>query len=124
MLKSIPLPAPTGTIHWSRGRIARNVSALLVAVLAFAFSGPLLRQVDATAAPFDLGLLSALAFAAAAVLAAGLMARVLTVALVRHAIPSMVKPLNPMKPWQHLLMLLGLFCSLFWGFMLVLIVLL
>ena len=76
---------------------------LLFALLAFAFSGPLLRRMDATSAPFDPGLLSALAFAAAAILAAGLLARVLTGALLRQATASMVKPLNPMKPWQHLL---------------------
>src|SRR5690606_36902608 len=116
--------APPGTIRWNGGRIAPDVPMLLFGLLAFLFSGPLLRQLDATAAPFDVGLLTALAYAGAAVLAARLLARLLTIAWARHATASMVKPLNPMKPWQHLLLLLGLFCSLFWGFVLVLIALL
>lgn len=124
MLKSIPLPAPPRTIRWNGGRIALDVPVLLLALLAFVFSGPLLRRMDATASPFDPGLLSALAYAAAAVLVAGLLARLLATTLARYANASMVKPLNPMKPWQHLLLLLGLFCSLFWGFVGVLIALL
>ncbi|MBK1440957.1 hypothetical protein JHJ32_13235 [Parapedobacter sp. ISTM3] len=59
MLKSILLAAPRGTIPWSGGRIALDVSMLLCTLLAFVFSGSLLRQLDATAAPFDVGLLSA-----------------------------------------------------------------
>lgn len=115
MLKSISIPAPPVTFHWGRARIALDVPMLLCALLAFTYSGPLLRQVDATAAAFDPGLLSALAYAAAAMLLGVVMARLLTAVLVRQAEP-MVKPLNLLKPWQHVFLLAGLFCSLFWGF--------
>ena len=123
MLKSIPLPVPPATFRWGGVRIAPDVPLLLCALLVFLFSGPLLRQVEATAAPFDPGLLSALAFTVAAVLLAVVMARLLTTMLVRQAGP-MVKRLNLLTPWQHILLLTGLFCSVFWGFVGVLIALL
>jgi len=124
MLKSISLPAPPGTISWSGGRMTLDAAVLLLTLLAYIFCGPILRQLDATAAPFDAGLLSALAFAAAAVLTASLLARLLTAALAQYAKAVMVEPLNLMKPWQHLYLFLGLFCLFFCGFMLVLIALL
>lgn len=104
----------TGLRRWWSGRIGSGVrrlvvhaAAVLLSLLLFGYSGPLLRAVDATAGVLDIGILSVLPLA------------LLVVALARLSAAGiyqwMVGPLNELTAWQRTLGYGCLYLSYFWA---------